>query len=314
MDEKPRKAIKSGDLKIGERVIPCAVVPSEPGKPPKRVLSQAGFLRAIGRARSPKAGAGILSTADELPFFLQAEVFKPFITEDLRESTKPILYQVKSTNLYGYDAELLPQVCEVYLNLRDKWLRKHEEIPARYERSIAACDMLMRGLAHIGIIALVDEATGYQDIRDRLALQDILDKFLQKEFAAWAKRFPDEFYREMFRLRGWTWRGMRVNRPSVVGRYTNDLVYDRLAPGILEELQRRNPRDEKGNRPVKHHQWLTEDVGHPALAQHLYATIGFMKASTSWDQFYRLMQRAFPKKSTTMLLPYSDDDIQAVPA
>jgi hypothetical protein len=167
----------------------------------------------------------------------------------------------------------------------------------------------VRGLAHVGIIALVDEATGYQEVRDKLALQAILDKFLLKELAAWAKRFPDEFYQEMFRLRGWQWRGMKVNRPSVVGHYTNDLVYQRLAPGILDELQLRNPKDEKGNRAAKHHQWLTEDIGHPALSQHLYATIGFMRASSTWDQFYRMMQRAFPKKNTTMLLPIADADI-----
>jgi hypothetical protein len=61
----------------------------------------------------------------------------------------------------------------------------------------------MRGLAHVGIIALVDEATGYQDVRDRLALQAILDAYLRKELAAWAKRFPEEFYRQIFRLRDW---------------------------------------------------------------------------------------------------------------
>jgi len=164
----------------------------------------------------------------------------------------------------------------------------------------------MRGLAHVGIIALIDDVTGYQEIRDRLALQAILDAYLRKELAAWAKRFPDEFYQQMFRLRGWQWQGMSINRPSIVGKYTNDLVYERLAPGILEELQNRNPKDEKGRRPARHHQWLTQDVGHPALAQHLHAVIGFMRASTKWDQFYRLLQRAFPKKGQTIELPLGD--------
>lgn len=166
--------------------------------------------------------------------------------------------------------------------------------------------MLVRGFARVGIVALVDEVTGYQEIRDRQALQAILDKYLRESFAAWAKRFPDEFYREMFRLKGWQWRGMKVNRPSVVGHYTRDLVYERLAPGLIQELEVRNPKDEKGNRKVKHHQFLTDEIGHPALAQHLYAVIGFMRASSNWDQFYRLMQRAYPKRDTTMLLPLPD--------
>ena len=94
----------------------------------------------------------------------------------------------------------------------------------------------MRGLAMVGIVALVDEATSYQKIRDRKALNRILDKYLLAEHAKWAKRFPDEFYMEIFRLRRWQWQGMKVNRPSVVGKYTNDFVWDRLAPGVREEL------------------------------------------------------------------------------
>ena len=78
----------------------------------------------------------------------------------------------------------------------------------------------MRGLAHVGIVALVDEATGYQEVRDRLALQAILDKYLWKEFAAWAKRFPDEFYREMFGLKNWSYNPMSVARPGIVGGST----------------------------------------------------------------------------------------------
>lgn len=199
---------------------------------------------------------------------------------------------------WGYRADLLTQVCEVYLQARDdKKLLKEQEKFAR------ACELLMRGLAHVGIVALVDEATGYQDVRDRQALQAILDKYLRKELAAWAKRFPDEFYQHIFRLRGWEWRGMYINGPRVLANYTKDIVYKRLAPGILEQLEKLNPRDERGIRQAKHHQWLTEDIGHPALAQHLHAVIGLMRVSKTWDEFKRLLDIAFPKRGDTLLLP-----------
>jgi hypothetical protein len=292
-----------GEIRIGEKILPCAVL--EDGT---RVLNQAGFLRAIGRARSPKAGTGVLSTVDELPFFLQADALKPFITDELKESTKPLFYTVKTSKAVGYNARLLPAVGEVYLKFRDERLSTSGKVPRQYAHIIQACDIVMRGLAHVGIVALVDEATGYQEVRDKKALQEILDKYLLKEFAAWAKRFPDEFYKQMFRLRGWQWRGMRINRPSVVGKYTNDLVYQRLAPGVLEELQKRNPRDEKGNREGKHHQLLTPDLGIPALQNHLFATTKFMEASATWDQFYRSMQRAFPKLNSNMVLNFPDPE------
>ena len=168
--------------------------------------------------------------------------------------------------------------------------------------------MLVRGFARVGIVALVDEATGYQAVRDREALQAILDKFLRKEFAAWAKRFPDEFYQEMFRLKGWQWKGVKVNKPQVVGHYTKDLVYDRLAPNIIEELERRNPKTPRGHRKVKHHQWLTEDIGVAGLAQHLHALIVLMRSSDTWDQFYAMVERSLHSKKDDKLLSESEPE------
>jgi hypothetical protein len=298
-DEKILKATHAGDLKIGDIEIPAAVL--EDGT---RVLSRAGFVKAIGRRGKAKGGRQY-DEEFKTPVFLTASNLKPFIPKDLDENSAPIAFKTSAgTKALGYKAELLPQVCGVFLDAKDAGV-----LLPNQEHIADQCKILLRGFATVGITALIDEATGYQEVRDRKALQEILDRFLRKEFAAWAKRFPDEFYQEMFRLKNWQWRGMKVNRPSVVGHYTNDLVYDRLAPGIREELERRNPPGESGQRKTKHHQWLTEDIGHPALAQHLYAVIGFMRASTTWENFYRMMQRAFPKKNTTMLLPMGDTEV-----
>lgn len=274
----------------------------------KRLLSQGTFLQAIGRSRTPKAGAGIMTTVDGTPFFLQAEALRPFISNELLVSTTPVFFKTKSgQKAVGYDAELLPMVAEVYLKMRDAHLEAGRPIPRQYQHIIRACDAITRGLARVGIAALVDEATGYQDERDHRALQAILDKFLRKEFAAWAKRFPDEFYQQIFRLRGWTWQGMRVNRPQVVASYTKNIVWARLTVGILKELEARNPIIETGRRKAKHHQFLTDDIGHPALAQHLYAVIGLMRISDSWPQFMRLLDRAYPRKGDTLTFDFYAD-------
>jgi len=292
------RATHEAPVHIGDASVMAAVLPDG-----RRLLSQGTFLRALGRSRTPKAGTGGLTTVDQLPFFLSAERLNPYISEELRSSATPIIFLSKSgRRTVGYEATLLPMVCEVYLQFRDAC---HGDVPRQYLRSVEACDLLMRGLARVGIIALIDEATGYQEVRDRHALQAILDRYLRKELAAWAKRFPDEFYQQIFRLRGWEWKNVEsTKRPHAVAKYTNDLVYERLAPGILEELQVRNPKNERGRRKAKHHQWLTEDVGHPALAQHLYAVIGFMRVSRNWSQFMTMMDLAYPKKDTTLLLPF----------
>lgn len=95
-----------------------------------------------------------------------------------------------------------------------------------------------------------------------------------------------------------------ANRPQVVANYTKDLVYARLAPGIVKQLEERNPILDNGRRKAKHHQWLTEDVGHPALAQHLYAVIGFMRVAQTWDQFLNNLDIAFPKRGDTLKMPF----------
>jgi hypothetical protein len=159
----------------------------------------------------------------------------------------------------------------------------------------------------MGIVALVDEATGYQEVRDRNALQSIPDTFLRKELAAWASCFPNDFYKEIFRLRGWEWATISSKRPRMVGKLTKEIVYSRLAPGILKELKERNPRNENWYRKGRHHQWLTEDVGHSALAQHLHAVVAFMRVWKTWDQFYEMLDRAFPKRGDTLELPFMAD-------
>lgn len=280
-------------LKILDAEIPCYVLSDG-----TRVLTQQGFLKAIGRAPKAAGGTGASTGVDKLPSFLAAASLKSLISEELSRSTTPVKFRLPSggTPAYGYRAEVLPQVCNVYLKARDAGLLMPSQMHVA-ERA----DLLVRGLAETGIVALVDEATGYQQFRARDALQAFLDRFLRKELAAWVKTFPDEFFQEMFRLKGWQWKGTS-KRPGVVGHYINDLIYDRLGPGVLEELQRKNPSDGHGRRKGKHTQWLTEDIGHPVLAQHMYATIGAMRAHNDWKSFVSFFKRAYPKKGENLAL------------
>ena len=119
--------------------------------------------------------------------------------------------------------------------------------------------------------------------------------------AAWAKQFPAEFYREIFRLRGWTWKGMKINRPQCVAQYTKNIVYARLTKGMLQELEHHNATLESGRRKGPHAGLLTEDVGDPALAQHLYGVIGLMRVceDRDWDTFMKLLNKAYPRRTTT---------------
>lgn len=279
------RATHTGILRVAGLEIPVFVL--EDGT---RVISGRGFTTALGMKGRGQGMARILGHTR----------LKPFIAEDLTSAIfDPIIFRAPASGRgHGYPAEALVSVAEAMLVARRAGVLRRNELPFA-----DASEILVRAFARVGIIALVDEATGYQEVRDREALQQLLDRYLRAEYAKWAKRFPDEFYQEMFRLRDWQWKGMKVNRPQVVAHYTNDIVYARLAPGILAQLQELNPVDERGRRKVRHHQWLTGDVGNPALQDHLIGVMALMRASTTWDQFKHMLQRAYPKINTNLELP-----------
>lgn len=283
-------------LMIGDVTIQCYVLDDE-----TRVLSQASFLEALGRHRKA-AGAKLQDGDEQIPPILQGQAIKPFISQELLEKSRPIQFLPPTGGrASGYRAEILPMVCEVYLRARDAGvLLPHQKHVAKQ------AEILMRALAHVGIIALVDEVTGYQQVRARHALEKILETFIAEELRKWAKTFPDEFYREMFRLRGWEYKPWTVARPAVIGHYTNNLVYERLAPGVLDELKIKNPKQSSGRRQHKHFQWLTEDVGDPRLREHLSAVIALMKASGDWSQFKRMVDRALPRYGDTLEMNLED--------
>lgn len=297
-------AVGEGTIKIGDKDIACAVLSDG-----RRIITQADFLRTLSRSRSPKAGTGVLSTVDELPFFLQAEALKPFITDELLASTKPIFYiNMSGTKGLGYDAQLLTKTCEVYLRYRDALLVAGHKIPKRYDRIFVACDIAMRSLAGVAIIALIDEATGYQYQRPKDALARILEAFIAKELRPWVHTFPEDYYRELFRLRGAAYNPTSVKRPMYFGHLTNDIIYARLAPHVLQELRRRGERTASGRLRYHHHRRLTDDIGHPKLRELLASVVTIMKLSRDYPEFYERLNALHPKYNTSLLLPLQEPE------
>jgi len=290
------QATHEGVLKLNGVEVPCSVLKSG-----RRVLTQQGFLKAIGRARSAKGGQG--STGGVIPF-LAAKNLQAFVDEDMREYLSPIACTtVGGRPAFGFPAEALPKVCEIFIKARDKGVLTPAQIVIA-----GRCELIRDALALTGIIGLVDEATGYQFARPIDALQAYLEAVIRKELAAWSKRFPDEFYENIYKLRGWRWPGMNKNRYSVVAHYTRNLVYNRLGPGVLAELEHKNPPDPNtGRRKAKFHQWLTDDVGHPKLAQHLHTIIMFQRhciaRGYSYSRFVAMVDEVMPESDSTLVLP-----------
>lgn len=287
------QATHSGVLTIGDMSFPCSVLSDG-----ARILTQSDFMTGMGMYYSgwvannqPDDGSA------ELPHFLGFKSLKPYVEKNLGDMQSIIVkYRTERGAIaHGIKAQIIPKICDV-------WLDADEEIKLGARQKVIAkkARILMRALVDVAIVALVDEATGYQNERAKNALAVILEQFIAKELQSWTRLFPMEFYRQIFRLRGWVFDPKSVKRPGVIGHYTNNIVYARLAPGVLDELKAKSPKVD-GRRKNKLYQWLTGDIGHPKLLAHFEGLRVIMRDSTDWDDFKARLNRHYPIISTTEL-------------
>lgn len=273
----------SGELGLAGG-IPCAVLSNG-----MRVLSANGLARAFGSGHK-----GLAETEDgRLPPIMAAANLRPYISAELINQLKsPIEYRARSGGrlAMGYEAEMLHKMCEVLLDARAAGVLRAPQLPAA-----AAAERLMRGFAKVGLIALIDEATGYQAERARDELHRILEAYISKELLPWTKKFPDDFFEQIYRIHGWKYEMGNTQRPGYVGHFINRCVYEQLPDGVVEELRRKNP-PVNGTRKHKHFQFLTEHTGNPHLDKQIVAVTTTLKLSTDKEDFKSKFKRLFPAR------------------
>ncbi len=288
---------KEGIVKIAGQELQSFVLDDE-----SRVLSRASFVRAMGRTGKVKGGRRF-DGEFQTPVFITAENLKPFWPNGLAENSVPILFTYKGQEMIGYKAELLPDICDVFMDAE-----RADKLHKNQTHIAEACRLLSKGLTRVGIIGLVDEATGYQRERAADALAKILERFIAKELQPWVKTFPDEFYQNLFRLRGLEFPKDTVKRPQYFGHLTNDIIWRRLAPGVLEELRRTEPKSPSGKRKGTIHQRLTSDFGHPKLREHLASVTTIMHLSDDYAEFEKGLDRRHPRYNENLSFDFGPDN------
>ena len=267
-----------GDLKIGDKSIACAVLSNG-----KRIITQTALFDAFERPRKGE------KRIEGLPSIVGAKNLVPYITDELRIKAEPIHYYMQNGKVTaGYDAELIPLVCELYLIANDEGALIESQ-----EKMALQASILIRSLAKVGITALIDEATGYQYDRENNALQQILKAYIAEDFLKWQARFPRKYYQELYRLYNWEYNPLSMKHPKYLGKFTNEYVYDHIPKGVIDELRTKNPKNEKGNRVKKHHQFLTGDIGIPHLERHITKLVTIMELSNNVDEFKENFVRVF---------------------
>lgn len=296
-----------GELSIAGASIPCAVIDLKDGKEPVRVLTETGISTALlggrsGASKRLKKQAAEAGGGESLPIFVAPARLKPFIDDAAKEVLKPIEYVDGGRVVQGFDAAALPVVCDIWLRAREAGALQEQQMDKAQKAEI-----LTRALAKVAIIALVDEATGYQAIRAKDSLAKILEAFVAKELQPYLRAFPADYYEQLFRLYKLPFppEGNKSWCPAFFEHITNEVVYSRLAPDLLPELKR---LASKAERKAKLHQWLTQDIGHPKLREHLASIVTIMKLSQTPEQFKASVNMIHPRYGDTAQFDFDKAD------
>ncbi|MFQ1642425.1 P63C domain-containing protein [Aeromonas veronii] len=269
-----------GDLEIGNKKIACAVLNNK-----QRIITQTALFDAFDRPRKGER------RIEGLPSIIGAKNLLPYVDDELREKAEPVHYYLQNgKTATGYNAELIPLICELYLKAADD-----NALLESQAKIVAQATVLIRSLAKVGITALIDEATGYQYERENNALQTILKAYIAEDFLKWQARFPRKYYQELYRLYNWEYDPISMKHPKYLGKFTNSYVYEYLPEGVLNELRIKNPKNENGNRNKRHHQFLTDNIGLPHLEKHIVKLITVMELSDDINDFKINFNRIFNK-------------------
>lgn len=250
----------SGSLSLGDKPVDCYVLDDK-----NRVISMRATVKAIANDDN-----------GDLLKYVGVKSLQPYI-DSAGISSRFVEFTIPGNpnKAKGITAETFLDICSAYVSALTSGAPLTEK-----QRGIAInCSILLSACAKTGLIALIDEATGYQYEREEDALQVKIRAFISEELRAWEKTFQDELWEEFGRLTHW--QGSLQQRPKYWGKLVLELIYDAMDPDVAKYLKENKPKPRHG---LNYHQWLSEDLGVKALTTHLNQVIGIAKTCNTMEE------------------------------
>lgn len=274
------EANSAGSMRIGDIEIDCYVL-----KDRRRLIHKRAMARAIGLKSD--GGNALMKT-------LSRKSLGSIIPPKLRETIdNPIVFKpLNGDPAHGYEATVLIDLCDALMVGREQ-LHPSQRFLA-YQAEI-----ILRAAAKIGIIALVDEATGFIEDKRKDEYRELWIQFIRDEYARWEQEFPNELFEAFYQIYGLKRLNPKSTKhPKFFGKLIRKYVYKPLASSngaILEELDQKNPVIyANGGRRYKLFQFLSEEIGMPALRAHVWQVVAIGRISSNKRQFERNFYKAFP--------------------
>ena len=282
--DRRRKVTHRGEITLGENALQCYVL--EDGT---RILSGRGMQETLMMVDTAD---GKQTAGTRLGRYLNQKSLETFIYQGKdADHYEPLECYDGNTKINGYEANILVDICEAFLKAR-----KSIKLSPRQQIIADQCEILVRGFARIGLVALIDEATGYQYERERFELQKVLTAYVSEEVLKWQLTFTDEFYKEIFRLWKQPFTPSNIRkRPPFIANITIKYVYEQLPDGVLEKIKELTPRTERGYR-YRLHQSLTEEVGREHLKKQIHEVTALMSVADDKTEFIGLFEKKYGVK------------------
>ncbi|MGN7409441.1 P63C domain-containing protein [Sporosarcina sp. SAFN-010] len=287
--ELPRAIVNESKFYIGETVLTGAVLSDG-----RRIIKDTSLFTALDRTRKgetrvegfpPIIGSKSLANLLTTMYPRNIEQVMPFEVAQFNGSTGK-----------WYDANTIPIICDLYMEAEKQGL-----ITKNQEHVLEKAKVLLRSLAKVGITALIDEATNYQDVRGKDELQLLLEQFIAEELRPYSKEFRSEYFEQLFKLYGVPYDPTTSKRPLYFAKFTRKYVYDLLPPNVWDEIDKQNPliydeEKDRSKRKFHIHRFLSKDHGIRYLREHLESLIPVMKLSKDMDDFKVNFQEVYRDK------------------
>lgn len=240
----------------------------------RRVISQRGAVRGLTQKpgeTSGREGGNLAAYVERLPNGLA-----------LLEAGAEIRFQGPTGPAIGRDAEWFVDVLAAYADAADAGLLHHTQAHLAVN-----ANRILRSLAKVGIVALIDEASGYQSVRKEGVLAALFARVFPVKPQPWDAMFQPSLVKALASLDGYVWNGGPHPRHLAS---TNKKIYVGFLGGeVAAELRRRNPDARFGHNL---HQDLSDDV-RDAFRSHLDLVEVVAKQSRSKNDFWNRMERQF---------------------
>jgi hypothetical protein len=281
----PDKPIRIADIEVQ-----CYVLDDD-----RRVIATNGVLDALQMAR----GGAMVKGMNRLELFAAQNRLKPYVSNSLlARIADPIRFRIGNNVTNGFESDTLIELAEAVIQADNAGALQKQQSGIAHQ-----CRIITANLTRLGLIALIDEATGYQRRRDADELQTILAAYLLPEHRPWIQAVPDEFTDEVYRVYGWE-RKPQNRGPRYAGKLIRQLIYEKMPKPVLPALDELNPRDANYRRKKKNTQYLTQQ-GLDHFRSQVITIMTLLRISSSKTEFKRHIRRLYnPQKE----LPFPNND------